>query len=145
MSYDHKILYVNVNLGEYPMTVLSNRNYSRAIAIIAVFLMVACTKTTSTPINPENTTSILTVQVFYSPPTDREYTELGLVTTQTGQTIFHDRSAEGMIAKLQNEAARMGADAIIVRSANEGTWGLKGGGNTGFERGNAQAVAIKFK
>jgi hypothetical protein len=127
------------------MMVLPNRNYSRAIATIAVFLMVACTKTTSTPINPENTTSISTVQVFYSPPTDREYTELGLVTTQTGQTIFHDRSAEGMIAKLQNEAARMGADAIIVRSANEGTWGLKGGGNTGFERGNAHAVAIKFK
>jgi hypothetical protein len=70
------------------MTVLSNRDYSRAIATIAVFLMVACTKTTSTPINPENTTSISTVQVFYSPPTDREYTELGLVTTQTGQTIF---------------------------------------------------------
>ena len=43
------------------------------------------------------------------------------------------------------KAAGVGADAIIVRSANEGTWGVKGGGNTGFERGNAQAVAIKFK
>jgi hypothetical protein len=50
-----------------------------------------------------------------------------------------------MINKMKAEAAKMGADAIIVRSANEGTWGAKGGGNTGFERGNAQAVAIKFK
>jgi hypothetical protein len=50
-----------------------------------------------------------------------------------------------MINKLKAEAAKMGADAIIVRSATEGTWGLKGGGNTGFDRGNAQAVAIKFK
>ncbi|WP_218951113.1 hypothetical protein [Desulfoluna butyratoxydans] len=83
--------------------------------------------------------------MFYSPPTDREYVELGLVTTQTGQTIFHDRSAEGMIEKLKEEAAKLGADAVIVRSANEGTWGLKGGGTTGFDRGNAQAVAIKFK
>jgi len=94
--------------------------------------------------NPEGSAGN-TIQVFYSPPTDREYTELGLVTTQTGQTIFHDRSAAGMIEKLKAEAAKMEADAIIVRSANEGTWGLKGGGNTGIDRGNAQAVAIKFK
>lgn len=127
------------------MAALTTRRYTIACIIIAIFLMVACTKTTTTPINPENSTSVGKVQVFYNPPTDREYTEIGLVTTQTGQTIFHDRSAEGMITKLQNEAARMGADAIIVRSANEGTWGLKGGGNAGFERGNAQAVAIKFK
>ena len=85
------------------------------------------------------------IQVFYSPPTDREYSEIGLITTQTGQTILHDRSAEGMINRLRKEAAQMGADVIIVRSANEGTWRLKGGGNTGFECGNAQAVAIKFK
>lgn len=50
-----------------------------------------------------------------------------------------------MINKLNAEAEKIGADTIIVRSANEGTWGLKGGGNTSFERGNAQAVAIKFK
>ena len=117
------------------------------ITLLASILLLAsaCTKTTTTPINPENSAASGGVQVFYSPPTDREYTELGLVTTQTGQTIFHDRSASGMINKLKAEAAKMGADAIIVRSANEGTWGLKGGGNTGFERGNAQAVAIKFK
>ena len=106
--------------------------------------LTACAKTTTT-INPQSSAASGGVQVFYSPPTDREYTELGLVTTQTGQTIFHDRSAEGMINTMRVQAAKMGADAIIVRSANEGTWGLKGGGNTGFERGNAQGVAIKFK
>ena len=116
------------------------------LALLAAVLgLAACVKTTTTSVNPQNSVGSGDVQVFYSPPTDREYTELGLVTTQTGQTIFHDRSAQGMIEKLKAEAAKMGADAIIVRSANEGTWGLKGGGNTGFERGNAQAVAIKFK
>ena len=107
--------------------------------------LTACVKTTTTPVNSQNPAAAGGVQVFYSPPTDRAYSELGLVTTQTGQTLFHDRSAEGMIKKLKAEAVKLGADAIIVRSTKEGSWGLKGGGNTGFERGNAEAVAIKFK
>ena len=120
--------------------------YSRVLLLLLTmaFGIASCVKTTTTPINAENTQASA-IQGFYSPPTDREYTELGLVTTQTGQTIVHDRSAAGMIEKLKAEAVKLGADAIIVRSVNEGTWGLKGGGNTGFERGNAQAVAIKFK
>ncbi len=119
-----------------------NKRFAKKLGILLLMAMMAgimaCAKTTSTPI----ALSAGAVQVFYSVPTNREYTELGLVTTQTGQTIFHDRSAQGMIEKLKAEAAKLGADAIIVRSANEGTWGLKGGGNTGFTRGNAQAIAI---
>ena len=117
----------------------------RIVLLAAVLGLTACVKTTTTPINPQSSAAAGGVQVFYSPPTDRAYSEIGLVTTQTGQTIFHDRSAEGMINKMKAQAAKMGADAIIVRSANEGTWGLKGGGNTGFDRGNAQGIAIKFK
>ena len=49
-----------------------------------------------------------------------------------------------MMKKLQDEAEKLGADAIIVRASKEGTWGVKGGGTTGFERGNAEAIAIKF-
>ena len=121
------------------------RNQTRLLVLFTMLLiMMSCAKTTTTTVNADSSVANA-IQVFYNPPTDREYTELGLVTTQTGQTIFHDRSAAGMIEKLKAEAGRMGADAIIVRSANEGTWGLKGGGNTGFDRGNAQAVAIKFK
>ena len=113
--------------------------------LMTVVGLSACAKTTTT-VKPTTTADVgQEVQVFYSAPADREYTELGLVTTQTGQLIWHDRSADGMITTLKAEAAKLGADAIIVRSVNEGTWGLKGGGNTGFERGNAQAVAIQFK
>ena len=125
-----------------------NNLFSKQAMLLVLLAMalgiISCAKTTTTAINAESAAAN-SIQVFYSPPTDREYTELGLITTQTGQTIVHDRSAAGMIEKLKAEAVKMGADAIIVRSVNEGTWGLKGGGNTGFERGNAQAVAIKFK
>ena len=113
---------------------------------MAVFVGISgCVKTTTTTQAAPAGSSAAAVQVLYSAPTDRAYTELGLVTTQSGQTIFHDRSAQGMIAKLQEEAAKLGADAIIVRGVKEGSWGVKGGGNTGFDRGNADAVAIKFK
>lgn len=107
--------------------------------------LAGCVKTTTTTRAAPADPAAAAVQVLYSPPTDRPYTELGLVSTQTGQTVFHDRSAEGMIEKLQLEAAKLGADAIIVRGMKEGSWGLKGGGTTGFDRGNADAVAIKFK
>jgi uncharacterized protein YbjQ (UPF0145 family) len=49
-----------------------------------------------------------------------------------------------MIEKLDEQAEKMGADAIIVRGVSQGSWGLKGG-STGFDRGNAEVVAIKFK
>ena len=113
--------------------------------LIVALCLSACVKTTTTPSGTQGAASTGGIEVFYSPPTDRPYTELGLVTTQTGQTVFHDRSAAGMIEKLKAEAAAIGADAIIVRSVEEGTWGVKGGGTTGFERGNSQAIAIKFK
>ena len=127
------------------MTIPIHTRHVTLAMVIAALGFLGCVKTTATQTNPGNSGGTNAVQVFHSPPSDREYTEIGLVTTQTGQTIFHDRSAAGMIEKLRAKAAEMGADAIIVRSANEGTWGHTGGGNTGFERGNAQAVAIKFK
>lgn len=111
--------------------------------ILASLVLVACTKTTAMsngvvlePVPVEQ------VQVLFTAP-QQPYQELGLVMTQTGQTIFHDRSAEGMIEKMRIKAAEMGADAIIVRTADEGTWGYKGG-TTGFDRGKSQAIAIKF-
>ncbi|MUI55285.1 hypothetical protein [Aliivibrio fischeri] len=116
--------------------------FIKSLVIISSLFLFGCAKTTT--VTNQNAVNTHPVEVFYSPPTERTYTELGIINTQTGQTIFHDRSNEGMVAKLQDEAEKLGADAIIVRASQEGTWGLKGGGNTGFERGNAEAIAIKF-
>ncbi|MBB1314493.1 MULTISPECIES: hypothetical protein [Aliivibrio] len=119
-----------------------NQFLIKIVVIVSTLLFVGCAKTTTVTNQSEVTSH--SVEVFYSPPTERTYTELGMINTQTGQTIFHDRSNEGMVKKLQDEAEKLGADAIIVRASKEGTWGVKGGGTTGFERGNAEAIAIKF-
>jgi PBP1b-binding outer membrane lipoprotein LpoB len=111
-----------------------NQFLIKIVVIVSTLLFVGCAKTTTVTNQSEVTSH--SVEVFYSPPTERTYTELGMINTQTGQTIFHDRSNEGMVKKLQDEAEKLGADAIIVRASKEGT--------TGFERGNAEAIAIKF-
>ena len=112
--------------------------------LVAALVMLAsgCVRTQTTPTSSVESNS--PVAVHYSEP-ERDYEELGLVSTQTGQTVFHDRSTEGMIEKLQAEAAALGADAIIVRSTRAGSWGMQGGGRTGFDRGYAEAVAIRYK
>lgn len=127
------------------MNAIARHLFGIGVLLAAFAGMSGCVKTTTTTQTVPMGSAAAAVQVLYSSPSDRQYTELGLVTTQSGQTIFHDRSAQGMIMKLQDEAAKLGADAIIVRNVKEGSWGVKGGGNTGFDRGNAEAIAIKFK
>ena len=82
------------------------RNTMQSAIVASLLLIGGCAKTTTTNTSEVNGTGS-SVQVLYSEPTDRKYTELGLVTTQTGQTIFHDRSAEGMITKLKIEAENL--------------------------------------
>jgi hypothetical protein len=108
--------------------------------VVTILMICGCATTSTTSINANTNDPGGTIHVFYNSPNGREYTELGVVTTQTGQTIFHDRSVEGMINKLKIEAEKMGADAIIIRSAIEGIWGING-----FDRGKAQGITIKFK
>jgi len=127
------------------MNLIARRFLTLGVLLTAFAGISACVQTTTTTQAAPAGSAAAAVQVLYSEPTDRQYTELGLVTTQSGQTIFHDRSAQGMIAKLQEEAVKLGADAIIVRGVKEGSWGFKGGGTTGFDRGDADAIAIKFK
>jgi hypothetical protein len=109
------------------------------ITVIFAAIISACAKTTVI-----SDQAISSVEVLYTQPTDRSYKELGLVSTQTGQTIFHDKSNEGMILKLQEKAHELGADAIIVSSLDESTWGFKGDNSTGFDKGKAVAVAIQY-
>ena len=63
-----------------------------------------------------------------------------------GQITINKRSIEEYFGR---ETARMVVRQPLELTDHTGTFDVKifvkGGGNTGFERGNSQAVAIKFK
>lgn len=109
--------------------------------ILSIFFISGCASSSVTTIN-KDITQTAGLKVLYSAP-DQEYEELGLVTVQTGQTIFHGKDAEFIINSLAEKAGTLGADAIIVSTVQEGKWGLKGDG-TGYDRGFGEAIAIRF-
>ncbi|MEH0739893.1 hypothetical protein H4F05_00100 [Vibrio cholerae] len=106
---------------------------------LSMLSLIGCAKTSVTSVDSDTG-----VDVLYSVPANISYEEIGLVTTQTGQTLLHDRSNEGMIRKLQDKALKLGADAIIVNSLSESSWGFTGDNSTGFEKGKATAIAIRY-
>ncbi len=82
------------------------------------------------------------IEVLTTPPADRAYEEIALLDAKGAQHIFADRSSAGAIEQLKAEARRVGADAIIVRSTEGGSYNW---GQGGFDRAKADAVAIRYK
>ena len=56
------------------------------------------------------------VKVYFEMPTDIEYDEIGIVSVNSGE--FEDESSI-LIRKMQKEAAKVGANAIIIVSSSE--------------------------
>ncbi|WP_164684003.1 hypothetical protein [Vibrio maerlii] len=127
----------NLTVNHQPRSIFSSCKVSLSVIFIA--MLVGCAKTSVVEYDSDSH-----VDVLYSEPQESPYKELGLITVTTGQTIFHDKSSSSIVLKLQNKAAELGADAIVVRSVIEGSWGFKGGGETGFHKGTGEALAIEF-
>ena len=89
-----------------------NQLFIKIIVLTSSLFFLGCAKTTTVTNQSEVTSH--SVEVFYNPPTDRTYTELGIINTQTGQTIFHDKSNEGMVKKLQDEAEEQLASNVVT-------------------------------
>ena len=127
------------------MRITENMTFCRALSMMALLIVsTGCgQEERAKPSDPNakvTATSPDQVEVLYSQPT-KPLKELGLVTAQTGRTVFHGRSADGMIERMREKAAEMGADAIIIRNATDGQWA---GGNDGFQRGQADGIAIRW-
>jgi hypothetical protein len=66
---------------------------------------------------------------------EKKYKEIAMVTYKTKQDAFSDKGAGKIIPELKEAACEIGADGIVVRSVQQGSWGSPG---------NGEAIAIKY-
>ena len=66
----------------------------------------------------------------------KKYKEIAIITHKTKQDAFSDKGASSIIPELKEEACKLGADGLIVRSVQQGTWG---------EPGHGEAIAFKYQ
>ena len=90
------------------------------------------------PEKPENAP----VEILAEEPKGREYEALCLITATGGQTIFNAKKGSDLLKKVEADARKCGADALIIRSLEDQTWKpLRGGIDQGAK---AQAIAIRY-
>lgn len=112
-----------------------------SIAVIAMILA-GCARSSYTvlreyPSKPED----CPIEVLTLQPTDRKYAEVAILNSQGGKHTFANRSSEQLIAQLKKDACEVGADAIIVRTTEDGRYAW---GQGGWDASKASAVAIKW-
>ena len=111
-------------------------------ALLAALGVAACAKSSSTvlktpPAQPaDNPIDVRTVL-----PTARGYEEVALLDAKGGQHTFADRSTASVIDQLKEEARKVGADAVVIRSTEGGNFNW---GQGGWDRSKADAVAIRY-
>jgi hypothetical protein len=81
------------------------------------------------------------VRVLSSAPAAGTFEELALINARSGQSIFDGKDLDAMLPDMKAEACRLGADALIIRSVEEG--GVNWAGPA--DRGHASATAIRFR
>jgi len=73
-------------------------------------------------------------------PQNREYEPVCMISATGGSTIFNSKRGSDLLKKMDKDARKCGADALIIRTTESQTW--KWGG--GFDGARAQAVAIRY-
>ncbi len=101
-----------------------------ATLIISVFMLISCasgtaivTGTTRTAINPEN------VKLYLEPPPAYEVIALVKASSDAGWTA--QGSQDYAVQELKNQAAKLGANGVLLGSTGTKTSGLVGGYGTG--------------
>jgi hypothetical protein len=102
-----------------------------AVAIpFAVILIAACTSTQMTSSHKYPPVSVDSVEIFYQEPR-RPYEVIALINRRSGV----EHPASGDVSGLREEAAHLGADALIITEAH---------GMTVFSYAEASGKAIKW-
>ena len=108
--------------------------------LMVIILFFSCAKTSSVVVNsvPPKAPGC-EIEVMLNFPYDMDYKELCLISAQSGQSIFSDYSQEARIAQLKEEACKCGANALVLKSGQNGSYNW---GQGGFNRAEAQAIGL---
>lgn len=82
----------------------------RTLWLLAILILPACIRANVTPYQTLAPTTADQVQVFSERVPNREFDEIGLIEVEGGQVVSYGK----LIQRAQQEAAKIGADAIIV-------------------------------
>lgn len=128
------------------MEVTRTAQAGRAIPLITVLLLAACVSVNKSVLTPGLAPVAPTdVQVFFESDSIPEHTRVAILNAQGSQGFTNQGQ---MIDKLREEAAKLGANAIILMGINEPGAGEKlvnalvGGLADGQRRGEAIAILI---
>jgi hypothetical protein len=81
------------------------------------------------------------IEVLTMQPQDKKYEEVAILNAEGGQNVFSSRKSEKLIAQLKRDACEVGADAIIIRTTEDGRYAW---GKGGWDTSKAMAIAIKW-
>ncbi len=110
--------------------------------LLATFGVAGCAKTSSAVLKTYPAQAAdHPIDVLSEFPSDRQYEQIALLDARGGQHTFADRSTAGVIEQLKEEARKVGADAVVIRSTGGGNYNW---GQGGWDRAKADAVAIKY-
>lgn len=117
----------------------------RTILFVSIFsaLLQGCASVSATKIGSRSFGPKMPsceIQVFTTIPTDKKFEEACLINARGGQSIFEDKDASSLIAKMKIKACECGADAIIIRESKDGGYNFAGPA----DRATASATAIVF-
>jgi hypothetical protein len=84
------------------------------------------------PRDPSCTLDIFTSEAKVT----KKYSEIALISHTTGQGAFSDTDARDITQQLRKEACKVGADGLILRNLQQGSYGNPGKG---------EGVAIKYQ
>jgi len=123
------------------------------LSLFLTFLLVTACGPTGSAIRTGDTqhppTPEETVDVYFEPENvEQKYTDIGRVTAEnTSGWTFSEVDPDKIIAQLKEEAASIGAHAIVIESTTDGQrpWAVQGaGGTSSLDTKSAEAVAIRY-
>lgn len=95
--------------------------------LLLTFVLTSCVSTGFTRTGPSYPSYQGTVQIFYEVPDDITFERIGIVTAEESGAAKMSK----VLSKMQEEAAKHGANAIIIRSESSSSKGAVSGGDYG--------------